>query len=568
VTPVEKSADATSPVALLPALRDRTIDNLWRRALAARPDGVFLIVEDDQFTYLEAEQHVAATVRLLQAGGLSRGDHLAILLDNRADYVWLLLAVGRIGAVAVPIHAEARGELLAHFFRSTDCAYAVIGSSYAAGVDAVVLDGRPDTVWIVDDGAGPPGGPAVTAPGPTIGRIQIPFTARPAENPESDDPAGPSPAPRFRDTYLLMFTSGTSGPSKAAVVSQAQPITHAIKIAEACGWLPTERFYTCLPLSHANAQCHTLFPAISLGATMVLGRRFSVSRFWSDVRQFECTAISLLGSMLQLLWKRDPSSEERDNRVSTVLVVPFPQNVREFDERYDARFATLYGLTECAPVSISRPGEDYDRAVGMAGRVLRDHNDVRIVDDDDIEVPVGCVGEILVRRHDPYVTVQRYYGRERETWDDFRNLWFHTGDFGYVDEEDFLYFVGRKSDSLRRRGENVSIRELEDALNALDGVLESAVVAVPSDLGDMSEDDIAVYFTVKPGAGLDAEKLDELARANLSRYMMPRYIRVVDELPKTPTAKIRKDVLRREAESDLGAFLDTDQRRHRKTAAK
>jgi carnitine-CoA ligase len=192
---------------------------------------------------------------------------------------------------------------------------------------------------------------------------------------------------------------------------------------------------------------------------------------------------------------------------------------------------------------------------------------VRIVDDDDIEVPTGCVGEILVRRHDPYITVQRCYGRERDTWDDFRNLWFHTGDFGYVDEEDFLYFVGRKSDSLRRRGENVSIRELEDALNALDGVLESAVVAVPSDLGDMSEDDIAVYFTVKPGAGLDAEKLDELARANLSRYMMPRYIRVVDELPKTPTAKIRKDVLRREAESDLGAFFDADQRRHRKKAA-
>jgi crotonobetaine/carnitine-CoA ligase len=183
-------------------------------------------------------------------------------------------------------------------------------------------------------------------------------------------------------------------------------------------------------------------------------------------------------------------------------------------------------------------------------------------------VPSGSVGEILVRRHDPYITVQRYSGRERETWDDFRNLWFHTGDFGYVDEEDFLYFVGRKSDSLRRRGENVSIRELEDALNGLDGVLESAVVAVPSDLGDMSEDDIAVYFTVKPGAGLDAEKLDELARANLSRYMMPRYIRVVDELPKTPTAKIRKDVLRREAESDLGAFFDTDLRRHRKTAAK
>lgn len=557
MTLVDSVAGDTAPFELLPPLRERTVDTLWRRAVDRNPDGVFLVIEADEYTYREAEQHVAATVQVLRSGGLGRGDHLAVLLDNRAEYVWLLLAVGRIGAVAVPIHAEARGALLAHFFRSTDCSYAVIGASYAAGVDEVLVDSRPDTVWIVDDR---PDGDVGEVAAPPIGRVQHAFV------PQDDVAQEPSAAPRFSDTYLLMFTSGTSGPSKAAVVSQAQPITHALKIAEACGWQPDERFYTCLPLSHANAQCHTLFPCIGLGATMVLGRRFSVSRFWTDVNRFDCTAISLLGSMLQLLWKKDPAPEERDNRVSTVLVVPFPHNVQEFDDRYDARFGTLYGLTECAPVSITRPGEDYGRAVGMAGRVLREHNDVRIVDNDDIEVPTGTVGEILVRRHDPYITVQRYYGRERETWEDFRNLWFHTGDFGYLDDEDYLYFTGRKSDSLRRRGENVSIRELEDALHAFDGVLEAAVIAVPSDLGDMSEDDIAVYFTVKPDAGLTAESLHEMAQANLSRYMMPRYVRIVDEFAKTPTAKIRKDVLRREADADLAGFFDGDSRRPRKAS--
>ncbi|MFC4944202.1 AMP-binding enzyme [Pseudonocardia sp. GCM10023141] len=181
-----------------------------------------------------------------------------------------------------------------------------------------------------------------------------------------------------------------------------------------------------------------------------------------------------------------------------------------------------------------------------------------IVDDDDIEVPRGAVGEILVRRHDPFVTVQRCYGRERETWDDFRNLWFHTGDLDYLDEDDYLYFAGRKSDSLRRRGENVSIQELEDVLHAFDGVLEAAVVAVPSDLGEMSEDDIAVFYTLRSGAQLSERDLDELAVGNLPRYMVPRYVRIVEDLPRTPTSKIRKDALRRDAAADLIAFFDAE----------
>jgi crotonobetaine/carnitine-CoA ligase len=542
---VQVNAIDVAPVGLLPPLRERTVDGLWQRALRAVPDHAFLVTDEGEFTYAEAEAHVAGVTRMLRAGGVAPGVHVAVLLDNGAEYVWLLLAIARIGAVGVPVHAAARGVLTRHFFASTDCTHAVVGAAHAPGVAAVLDAPLTGTVWIVGDGD----------PGPAFSADRRPYV----ELPEDATPGPASPA-RFRDTYLLMFTSGTSGPSKAGVVSQAQPVTHALKIAEACGWTADERFYTCLPLSHANAQCHSLLPAIGLGATLVLGRRFSVRRYWSDVRGHDCTAISLLGSMLQLLVKKEPTAEERDNRVSTVLVVPFPSDVAELDKRYDARFATLYGLTECAPVSITRPGEGYDRSTGVAGRVLRDHNDVIIVDD-DIEVPPGTVGEILVRRHDPFVTVQRYYGRERETWDDFRNLWFHTGDFGYLDEDDYLYFAGRKSDSLRRRGENVSIQELEDVLHAFDGVLEAAVVAVPSDLGEMSEDDIAVFYRLRGGAQLSERDLDELAVANLPRYMVPRYLRIVEDLPRTPTSKIRKDVLRRDAAADLTAFFDAETRR-------
>ena len=291
---------------------------------------------------------------------------------------------------------------------------------------------------------------------------------------------------------------------------------------------------------------------------MIMTKRFSVSRFWSDIQRFEATATSLLGSMLQLLWRKERSDEEHEHQLTTIHIVPFPGDPVAYEERYGAKLCTLYGLTEAAPISISRPGEGYDRPRGMSGKVLREHNDVRIVDHDDVPVPVGTVGEITVRRHEPWVTVQRYVGRPDATLHDFRNLWFHTGDFGYLDEDDYLYFTGRKSDSLRRRGENVSISELEEIVELLEGVSEAAVIGVESDLGDMGEDDIAVFVTLVDGHVLTPEELDAAAQHRIPRFMLPRYIRVMDDLPRTGTNKVRKTELRKLAEEEPGAFFDAE----------
>jgi crotonobetaine/carnitine-CoA ligase len=532
----------------MPPLVKRTLPNIWAAAVARAPHSVFLLFAGDEYTYGAANQFVQATRQQFERDGVTVGAHVAVFLDNSPDYLWTLLALSHMGAVAVPIHAEARGQLLTHFLLSSECSMGVIADKYAARVHESIGPDVLKQAWIVTSGD------EVEGPVPTIAGAQRPITFGNDVDPNHRSDTAP---PRFCDATLLMFTSGTSGPSKAAVCVQAHPVTAALHMAEAAGIVADDRMHTCLPLSHANAMWFTTWAAITAGASVALTRRFSVRGFWRDIVDSGATQTSLLGSMLQLLWKREHSPEEDVKRVKSMFVVPFPTNPQEYEDRFGTKLMTLYGMSEWTPISLSRPGEGYDKAAGMAGPLRRDLNDIAILDDDDLELPVGAVGEIAVRRKEPWTTFQGYYARLEETLSEFRNLWFHTGDHGYIGEDDYLYFVGRKSDSLRRRGENISAGELEDLLLACDAVGEVAAVAVPSDLGDISEDDIAI-FVIPSGADASPRQVLDYARAKLPRYMAPRYIKFVDELPRTSTEKIRKSELRRVATASTADFFDAE----------
>lgn len=530
----------------LPPLRKRTIPNLWRRSVEQAPDAPFLFWRDEVVSYRAADVLSEAAGATLAAGGVRAGSHVAVLLRNTPDYLWILLGLAKIGAVAVPIHAEARGQMLTHFVESSDCEFAVIGVEFAPGLAEAVSPGRLKHVWTVR-GENPP------AELPRLAATQAELVI----DPKSVAELIPGDGPRFCDTALLMFTSGTSGPSKAAVVAQAHPVTAAFTFAESVGLTARDRLYTCLPLSHANAMWFTVYTAVAVGASVAMVERFSVSGFWRDIARFGATQTNLLGSMLQLLWKKQPSEEERGHALASIFVVPFPTAPADYERRFGAKLQTLYGATEWTPIALSRPGEGYDKPAGWAGPIRRDLNDIAIVDDDDLPLPTGSIGEIVVRRREPFTSLQGYYGREAATLRDFRNLWFHTGDHGFIGEDDCLYFVGRKSDSLRRRGENISAGELEDLLLEMPTLTEVAVVAVPSDLGDSSEDDIAV-FVVSDDRSVGGVEVVDYAKAHLPRYMIPRYVRAVDTLPKTGTEKVRKDELRRYAKANLGEFFDAE----------
>ena len=534
----------------LPPLKERTLPRIWATAVKQNPDAVFLLFAGTEYSYGESEEWVESARQRFENDGIVPGMHVAVFLDNGPEYVWTLLALSRIGAVAVPIHAEGRGKLLTHFLVSSDCEVAIIADKYVARTHDAIGSDLLKRAWILATESTEPD----DTPLPLIAGVQEPIVFG-----RDFDPAYRSPhrEPRFNDVTLLMFTSGTSGPSKAAIVVQAHPMTAAGAMAEAAGVTAEDRCHTCLPLSHANAMWFTTYMAITVGASVALASRFSVRGFWKDVVDTGSTQTSLLGSMLQLLWKREPTPEEDVKKVKSMFVVPFPTNPQEYEDRFGTKLMTLYGMSEWTPIALSRPGEGYDKPAGMSGPLRHDLNDIAILDPDDIELPVGAIGEIAVRRKQPFTSFQGYYNRLPETLADFRNLWFHTGDHGYIGEDDYLYFVGRKSDSLRRRGENISAGELEDLLLGCGGVGQVAAVAVPSDLGDISEDDIAV-FVVPQNESLSPEDVLDFAREHLPRYMYPRYLKLVPSLPRTATEKVRKDELRRAAVATLATFFDSE----------
>ena len=530
-------------------LQERTLPNIWAAAVASAPQSRFLSFMDTDYSYEQADRWVQATRQRLERDGVKPGDHVALFLDNCPEYIWILLGLASIGAVSVPIHAQAQGPMLRHFLTSSDCPAAIVAARYADRVAALF---EPDLllerVWIFETEA------SQATEHPRLARRQETLVLDQDADPDFESP---HPTPRFRDTTLLMFTSGTSGPSKAAIVAQAHPVTAALAMADAAGITQDDCMHTCLPLSHANASWFTVYAAITKQASVALTERFSVRGFWRDIATSRATQTSLLGSMLQLLWKRDADDDERHHSLQSIFIVPFPNDPQAYEDRFSAKLQTVYGMSEWTPVALSRPGEGYDKPTGVAGPLRRDLNDIAILDDDDLPLPTGTIGEIAVRRKLPFTSFQGYYGREATTLQEWRNLWFHTGDHGYIGEDDYLYYVGRKSDSLRRRGENVSAGELEDILLQCPAVKEVAVVAVPSDLGDISEDDIAIFvIPARPDAA--PGDIADYAGEHLPRFMRPRYVKFVPDLPRTDTEKILKAELRRTARASLDTFHDLD----------
>jgi crotonobetaine/carnitine-CoA ligase len=298
-------------------------------------------------------------------------------------------------------------------------------------------------------------------------------------------------------------------------------------------------FYGSVPLFHTSGQLQIVLPAIYSGATAVLDRWFSASRFWERCVKHGATVIFLIGSMVNALLKQPVSRYEKEHKVRVAQTGGVGEREwLEFERRFGVRVYEGYGMTEtCAVAAFNRPGET---RVGSVGRILP-HFEARVVDDEDNELPPGEVGELVIRPREPFVMMLEYYKKPEETVRAWRNLWFHTGDLVRMDEDGYIYFVGRKKDIIRRRGENVSPYYVESVINEYPGVVESAVVGVPSELGD---EEIKACLVVRDKTGFDYLDFLRFCEERLPYYMVPRYVELVDELPKTPTQKIQRHVLK------------------------
>jgi crotonobetaine/carnitine-CoA ligase len=359
--------------------------------------------------------------------------------------------------------------------------------------------------------------------------------------------------PQYSDLLQILYSSGTTGLAKGTMIANASAIRAAEKHVEVFGYDSTDVMHTCLPMFHANAINCTIFPALIAGASVALSPRFSASGFWAEINACKATRTSMLGAMINFLWLRPESAEERSHHLKTCLVVPAPSFGVEFERRFNVVITSLYGIGDFGYVSMLGPNDPREK-IGSAGRILPEVS-ISILDDDDLPVPDGEVGQICLRSNEAWFGRQGYYNLPERWISVIRNLWLHTGERGRIDPEGYLYFDGRSKDLIRRRGENISSVQIENIIRRHPSVADVAVYAVRA---EFLEDEVMTSIVCKDGHTLDHKELIEFCAPQMAYFMVPRFVEFLPQLPLTPTGKIETYKLREAAQQRLAEVWDRE----------
>jgi crotonobetaine/carnitine-CoA ligase len=499
--------------------QDRTLPVMLARQ-AERHGGKLLVSAGEaSWSYADTATIVARVAGTLRAGGIRAGDRVAIICGNRIEFLQILLGCGWLGAVAVPINVASRGPQLQHVLSNSGARLLVIEPEFAdnlAMLDpaAVALE----AIW-------------------SIGPCELRFghiTARPM--PPPDDAIAPATL-RPSDLAMILYTSGTTGPSKGVCAPHAQYFWWGVNTAALLDVQADDVLCTSLPLFHTNA-INTFYQALLTGASVCYEKRFSASGFFPALTRSGATVTYLLGAMVPILLSRPESAEERAHAARRALAPGVPAQFHEtFTRRTGIHLLDGWGSTETnfvlgATIAHQQPGTMGPVSEGFAARV---------VDDQDEEVAAGTPGELIVRADDPFAFSTGYFGAPEKTVEAWRNLWFHTGDRVVRQADGYFRFMDRLKDAIRRRGENISAFEVEQVLLSHPAVANAAVFPVPSSL---AEDEVMAAVVLQGGSEIKPAELIAYCAPRLPYFALPRYLEFMRELPTTENGKVQKYKLR------------------------
>jgi carnitine-CoA ligase len=476
-------------------------------------DKPFLYFEDEKITCKEIRERVNKVANGFVRMGIKKDDKVAIIMENCPEYIYTWFALSKIGAIEVPINTFHKGSILEYLINYSDAETLVISDSVIPQIKAIE-DSLENIKKVIVHGS--------TREARTL-RFSTESYQTLLDNPSSF----PQMDVRHDDLMAIMFTSGTTGPSKGVTITHNQAIFVASQYVDFLQLRGDDLFYHYIPLFHEAGQFAGVIAPLLADSALVLKKGFSATGFWDDIRKYGCTISGMFEAVLNILYKAPETDDDTNNPLRVCATAHIPPDIHEpFEKRFGVRLVNVYGMTE-GDCTVSATYDDIK--IGSFGKP-RGYFDARIFDTDDRELPSNKVGELALRPLQPHIMFEGYYKMPENTLATFRNLWWHTGDLAYKDDEGYFYFFGREKDMIRRGGENISALEVEGVVMSHPDVKECAAVAVESDIWG---EEVKIVVIPKEARQIKPEELVAYCDERMAYFMVPRYIEFIEDFPRT-----------------------------------
>lgn len=494
---------------------------------------------NNPLTYSEVNTLANQIANSLNKLGINKGEKVSVYMPNSLELCLSWFGILKNGSVMVPINTAYVMDFLQYIIESSDSKIIIIAEEYMDRLKNIE-----DRIPLIEN--------VIVWPREEKSSLDLMNYKGKAkiyswkEFVESGDKNEPEVEITHLDHARLMYTSGTTGRSKGVVRPCAADYSSAMNYSLVMDITTDDVVFTCLPLFHSNAMVMGVYPAMIQGAKVVVEEKYSASNFWKWMKDFKITKFNLVGVMSYFMWNAPVVPEENEHNVKLVLGSPAPHDIIvEFMERFGIKFMEGYGLTEVGQCTFMRPGEPF--RIGSCGKESPGY-EIKIVNPDtDEELPPDTPGELVLRPRIPNICLHYYHKMPEKTVSDFRNFWFHTGDLCRKDDDGYIFFMDRVKDYIRRRGENISSFEVENMVSSHPGINEAAAIAVKVDEeGRYSEDEVMIVVVKEKGENLDPKEIIEFLKPIMPKFMIPRFIKFRDSLPKTPTNRVQKAKLREE----------------------
>jgi crotonobetaine/carnitine-CoA ligase len=508
-----------------------TIRDLLEKQAAKYSDKVFLYFGDQNITYRDFNLTVNRVANFFKGMGIRKGEMVAIMLPNSPEFLYTWFGLNKIGAVEVPINTSFTEVEVKYILQHSEASGLLVHQEYYSILDSIKREEVPRLRNIVFCGDGTP--PSGT----------IPFSTLVNEKTELEKVAISE-----EDPAVCIYTSGTTDRPKGVLNSHKSWLLTGEAYAFTVGITPEDRVMTSNPLFHANAQVYSTMGSLTAGAGLVLLKRFSASQVLEQAKHYQASKLVLVQAVTLWVWNRPRRADDGDNPIRTLVAGNVPKEIyHEFEKRFQLKIQTIYSLTEAVfaimgPREGTRPRKPGGIGVPMEHPNSTIKNEVRIIDETGREVPRRKQGEIVIRNP---ATMIGYFKDPERTAEAKRDGWIYTGDIGYQDEEGYFFFVGRKKEVIRRRGELISPSEIEAVINSHPSVAESAVIGIPSGLGS-GEEEVKVYVLLKTDHRIAPGELLSWCKGKLAEFKIPRFLEFRTEFPRSAIGRIQKNLLKAE----------------------